>query len=147
MKIPAHRKSETWAQTPVVSRSERLRPLAAFTLLEVMIAMGIFFMCIFAILEVVATNLRGARSLQNPPVDVSLLIDDLYQTNKLHEGPDSGDFGELFPGYEWTSDTTLVATNGLFKVEFLVTHRGAGENTQTHMSVLLWRPESPQKLP
>jgi Tfp pilus assembly protein PilV len=147
MKISAHDNFGTRTPTPLANRSGRLRPLAAFTLLEVMIAMGIFFMCIFAILEVVATNLRGARSLQNPPVDVSLLIDDLYQTNKLQEGTDSGDFGDLFPGYAWSSETTQVATNGLFKVEFLVTHRAAGDNTETHMSVLLWRPDSPQKLP
>ena len=145
MKIPPHSHYEARAHAPAASRSRRRRLLAAFTLLEVMIAMGIFFMCIFAILEVVATNLRGARSLQNPPVDVSLLIDDLYQTNKLQEGNDSGDFGDLYKDYQWSSETTQVATNGLFKVEFLVTHRG--DNNQTRMSVLLWRPDSPQKLP
>jgi len=145
MKIPAHDSLGIRTPGPVANHSVRLRPLAAFTLLEVMIAMGIFFMCIFAILEVVATNLRGARALQSPPVDVSLLIDDLYQTNKLQEGSDSGDFGDLYKDYVWASETTQVATNGLFKVEFLVTHRG--DSAQTHMSVLLWRPESPQKLP
>jgi Tfp pilus assembly protein PilV len=145
MNIPAHDSFVARTPTPVANRSTRLRPLAAFTLLEVMIAMGIYCMCVFAILEVVATNLRGARSLQTQPVDVSLLIDDLYQTNKLQEGSDSGDFGDLFKDYTWASETTLVATNGLFKIEFLVTHRG--DNAQTHMSVLLWRPDSPQKLP
>ena len=122
------------------------RSLAAFTLLEVMIAMGIFFMCMFAILELVSTNLRNARLLQQPPVDVSLVIADLYQTNKLTEGNDNGTFGDLFPGYEWTSQTTEVATNGLFKVEFMVTHRGHQEpNSETHMTVMLWRPESQSK--
>jgi type II secretion system protein I len=135
--------------TPRSAGRKDAMPEAAFTLLEVMIAMGIFFMCMFAILEVVATNLRAARALQQPPLDVSLLINDLVQTNKLQEGSDSGDFGdnELFKGYSWTSDTTQVATNGLFKVEFLVTHHDGTQNKETHMSVLLWRPDSPQKLP
>src|ERR1700677_5144738 len=115
MKIPAHSH---------LANTARLRPLAAFTLLEVMIALGIFFMCMFAILDVVGTNLRAARLLQNPPVDVSLIVDDLYQTNKLFEGTDSGDFGDQFPDYKWQSETTLVSSNGLFKVDFLVTHRG-----------------------
>jgi len=122
----------------------------AFTLLEVMIALGIFFMCLFAILDVVATNLRMVRALQQPPVDVSLLIDDLVQTNKLQEGTDSGDFGEMFRGYKWESETTQVATNGLFKVEFLVTHQRPGQRgeiEQDHLAVLLWRPDSQQKLP
>ena len=132
---------------PFPSPSARRRPSAAFTLLEVMIAIWIFFVCIFAILEVVATNLRAARVLQNPPADVSLVIDDLYQTNKLEEGSDSGDFGKVYPGYEWASETTLAGTNGLFKVEFLVTRHGGGPNSDTHMTVLLWRPDSPQKLP
>ena len=123
------------------------RAKRAFTLLEVMIAMGIFFMCIFAILEVVATSLKAARALQQPPVDVSLVIDDLWQTNKLQEGSDSGDFGELFPGYEWASDTSLSGTNGLFQVDFLVTHQGDGANKATEMSVLMWRPDSQQKAP
>jgi|HubBroStandDraft_6_1064221.scaffolds.fasta_scaffold674229_2 Tfp pilus assembly protein PilV len=123
--------------------------IEAFTLLEVMIAMGIFFMCMFAILEVVATNLKAARAIQRPPVDISLLINDVVQTNKLEEGSDSGDFGEneLFKGYKWSSETTQVATNGLFKVEFLVTHSDGAQNAETRMSVLLWRPDSPQKLP
>jgi Tfp pilus assembly protein PilV len=130
-----------------IDRRAASRPRTAFTLLEVMIAMGIFFMCIFAILEVVATNLRGARKLQNPPVDVSLIIDDLYQTNKLQEGSDSGDFGDHFPGYAWSSDTALIGTNGLFQVDFTVTHHGDGNNSEEHMSVILWRPDSPKSLP
>jgi Tfp pilus assembly protein PilV len=141
MKVNLH--SNSGAPLPVGGQ----RPHRAFTLLEVMIALGIFFMCIFAILEVVVTNVRATRALQQPPVDVSLLIDDLVQTNKLQEGSDSGDFGELFPGYVWASDTTLVATNGLFKVEFLVTHHDGNQNTETRMSVLLWRPDSAQKSP
>jgi hypothetical protein len=127
-----------------LNRARIVKRPAAFTLLEVMIAMGIFFMCIFAILEVVATNLRAARILQQQPVDVSLLIADLYQTNKLTDGTDSGDFGDLFPGYTWKSETSDFETNGLKKVEFLVTHRGGGPRDETRMTVLLWRPDSPQ---
>src|SRR5580692_2494919 len=51
------------------SHSER-----AFTLLEVMIAAGIFFMCIFAILSLVSTNIRNARLLQEPQVDAGMLL-------------------------------------------------------------------------
>ena len=125
----------------------RCRGLSAFTLLEVMIALGIFFMCIFAILEVVATNLRGARKLQEQPVDISLLAADAYQNTKLEEGSDSGEFGDLFPGYKWESQTNRMGTNNLFKVEFLVTHPGGKVHDEQHMTILMWRPDSPQKLP
>jgi len=62
------------------------RPLSAFTLLEVMIAMGIFFMFIFAILELVSTNLRHVQRLQKPTVDIGSLASELSLTNKLSRG-------------------------------------------------------------
>jgi len=108
-----------------------------------MIAAGIFFMAIFAILALVSTNIRNARLLQEQPVDPGMLLADLVQTNKLEEGTDQGDFGDLFPGYTWTSDITQVASNGLFKVEYVVTKPGGGPNSQTSLSALLYRPDSP----
>lgn len=117
---------------------------SAFTLLEVMIAAGIFFMAIFAILALVTTNIRNARYLQEQPVEPGMLLADLVQTNKLTEGSDSGDFGELFPGYTWTSDIRQIETNGLFRVDYVVTKPGGGPNSQTTLSALLYRPDSPK---
>jgi type II secretory pathway pseudopilin PulG len=122
----------------------RQRSAAAFTIIEVMIAMGIFFMAIFAILSLVSSNLRIARRLQEPQVDAGMLVAQLSLTNQLQEGSDSGDFGELYPGYKWESQITEVGTNGLFQVEYLVTGptiRGQ-DPVQSHLSVLMWRPNS-----
>lgn len=116
----------------------------AFTIIEVMIAMGIFFLAIFAILSLVSSNLRIARRLQEPQVDAGMLVAQLSLTNQLQESSDSGDFGELYPGYKWESQITEVGTNGLFQVEYLVTGpsiRGQ-DPVQSHMSVLMWRPNS-----
>jgi type II secretory pathway pseudopilin PulG len=115
----------------------------AFTLVEVMIAMGIFFMAMFAILGLVANSLRNARHLQEERVDPSMLIAQLSLTNQLTAGSDSGDFGDLYRGYRWTSDITEI-TNGLFQVEYLVTGPPipGSDPAQSHMSVLLWRPNS-----
>lgn len=124
--------------------AERRRDAIAFSLLEVMIAAGIFFMAIFAILSLVSTNIHNARLLQEQQVDPGMLLADLVQTNKLEEGSDSGDFGELFPGYGWRSDTTLVGTNGFFKVEYVVYKKSGGPNTETSVSALLYRPDSAQ---
>jgi hypothetical protein len=119
----------------------------AFTLVEVMIAMGVFFMAVFAILALVTTNLRNARNLQKQRVDATMLISQLSLTNQLTAGSDSGDFGELYAGYRWTSDITEI-TNGLFQVEYLVTGPPVpgSDPAQSHMSVLLWRPNSPSSL-
>jgi Tfp pilus assembly protein PilV len=114
----------------------------AFTLLEVMIAMGIFFMAIFAILDLVAVNLRATRALRPHNVDASSLAAELMLTNRIEEGTWSGDFGDLHPGYSWTKNITLVSTNGLFQVDFAVSRDDGGEGNQTHMSVLVYRPES-----
>lgn len=124
------------------------RKRTAFTIIEVMIAMGIFFMAIFAILGLVSSNLRTARRLQQQQVDASMLIGQLTLTNKLEAGSDSGDFGDLYPGYKWESLTTEVATNGLFQVEYNVTAptTPGKDPVQNHLTVILWRPESVQGL-
>jgi hypothetical protein len=114
---------------------------AAFTLLEVMIAMSIFFIAIFTILDLVSSNIRSVQRLQKGQVDASMLIADLYQTNKLEEGIDNGDFGDIYPGYRWTREITQVLTNGMFQVEYLV-NGPHGTQMDSHLTVLLWRPES-----
>jgi len=115
----------------------------AFTLLEVMIAMGIFFMAIFAILAVVSTSLRNARLLQKHSVDPGMLLAELSLTNKFYEGMDSGDFGDVYPDYRWTREITQVRTNGLFQVEYAVYRQGGDLPNETHMTVLFYRPDSP----
>jgi hypothetical protein len=114
---------------------------AAFTLLEVLLAMGIFFMAIFAILALVSQNLRAARLIQPGSMDASSLAADLMLTNKLEEGTLVGDFGDLYPDYSWVQDTFLVSTNGLYRVDFTILRRG-GYDEGEKMSILLYRPES-----
>jgi len=115
----------------------------AFTLIEVMIAMGIFFLAIFSILALVSTNIRGARKLQQNPVDAGMLYAELSLTNKFNEGEESGDFGDLFPGYQWTRKITQVASNGLFQVDVAVYKPHGPSSDESHMSVLFYRPDSP----
>ncbi len=116
---------------------------AAFTLAEVMIASGIFFMAIFAILALVTTTLRNARGLQHRNVDAGMLAAQLSLTNRLYEGTDSGDFGDLYPGYSWRSEDNEVLSNGLHAVEFVISHRVGGQEVETRMTVLFFRPDSP----
>lgn len=123
----------------------RLAPAPAFTLLEVLIAMGIFATAIFAILDLVNQNLRAARLLQPHSVDPTLVIQDLILTNRLEEGSASGDFGKSYPGYTWTRDINLVSSNGLFEVDVAVFREGGGENGISKMSLLLFRPASTVK--
>ncbi len=115
-----------------------------FTLLEVMIASGILFICLFSILAVLSSSLRNARALQNAPLDAAMLAAELSLTNKLAEGTESGSCGDLFPGYHWTRQVTEASSNGLFQVDFVITRSGGGGGRaeSSHMSILLFR-ESP----
>jgi type II secretory pathway pseudopilin PulG len=114
----------------------------AFTLMEVMIAMGIFFMSVFVILSLVSSSLANARRLQRPMVDAAMIASELSLTNQLVEENQSGDFGDAYPGYTWTADITEVQTNKLFQVDYVV-QRSDSKEVMQKMSVLFFRPQSP----
>jgi hypothetical protein len=113
-----------------------------FTLLEVALAMGLLFAITFVLLQITSTNLRIARALQRTTVDASSLAAELSLTNRLEEGVESGDFGDLHPGYEWRREILLAGTNGLFEVRFEVFHGRASE-PESELVILLFRPDSP----
>ena len=114
--------------------------VSGFSLIEVMIALAIFFLAVFTILDVVSSGLKNARLLQRKRVDAGMVAAQLVLTNKLTEEIESGDFGDLYRDYTWTRDTYEAATNGLFQVDMIV-QRGNGP-VESKMSILLFRPES-----
>ena len=124
------------------------RPGFAFTLLEVMIAMAIFFLAVFSILELVSVSLRSARSLQLYSPHASMLAAKLAMTNLLEEGVQRGDFhefGELYDGFEWEQEVNLVSTNGLYEVNIAVfDFRQGRAPLNSTLSILLYRPETIQ---
>jgi Tfp pilus assembly protein PilV len=99
-----------------------------FTLLEVMIAVGILFMCLFAVLALVGNSLRSARRLQqHRTLDTATVSGLAYvaaaNTNQLTED-DPGDLhlDDLYPdgGYKGKWYPTLAGTNGLWQIDVLV---------------------------
>jgi len=117
------------------------RSQTAFSLLEVMIASGIFFMAVFAILAMVSSVLRNARSLRRTELDAGMVAAQVCRTNKLYEGTESGDFGNLYPDYSWETDTYEVQTNGLYQVDIVVHRRGLAQPVDT-MSIYVFSPDS-----
>jgi len=122
----------------------------AFTILEVMIALAIFFMCVFAILGLVSRSLSQARSLKPVEIDAMSALAELSLTNRLEEGPIPieiiQDFEGMYPGYTIGGDITEILTNGYFRIDFYVggltsTKKGAA----TTMSAELFRPQSQQQ--
>lgn len=112
----------------------------AFTLLEVMIASAIFFMCVFTILELITRSLRSAHALSDNRPHAGMIASMFWLTNRLEEGFKAGDFGDIYNGYSWTREVIWVGSNGLFKVDFAV-YRDA--DVDSEMSVIMYRPQSP----
>jgi Tfp pilus assembly protein PilV len=124
-----------------VARSS-LHSEVAFTLLEVMIASAIFFIALFAILGVMSQSLNAARSLQQSGPTAGMVASEYSLTNKLEEGSETGDFGDFYPDYQWAREVTFYASNGLFQVDYAVSHNG---NLDSSLTFLLFRPDSPKR--
>jgi Tfp pilus assembly protein PilV len=129
--------------------AKQSRAGGAFTILEVMIALSIFFMCVFAILGLVTRSLNQARNLQPFEIDPLSAIAELTLTNRFEEGEIPPEiiqhFEDEHPGYTVGGTITEVATNGLFQVDFLVGGLSGTKHVVTSKSsILIWRPLSGQ---
>ena len=119
----------------------------AFSLLEVMVACGIFFMATFAILALVSSTLRNARLLQRSEVDAGMAAAQVFQylkTNREISGSISGDFGDAFPDFSWTSDwgpAPEANTNTLSRADIVVMRRG-NQRPADVLSIWVFRPQA-----
>lgn len=116
----------------------------AFSLIEVMIACGIFFMATFAILALVSTTLRNARALQRGDVDAGMAASQIYEllkTNRQAEVSGSGNFGEAYPDFSYEFVSQQYQTNGLLQVDIVVNRRGLRKPFDT-MSIWIYSPDA-----
>jgi type II secretory pathway pseudopilin PulG len=143
MKCRMKYEASSRGESPAAQATSFGRLRSAFTLVEVMIALFIFFMAVFTILGVISNALRNARLLQRKSVDAGMVAAQISLTNRLVEKFETGDFEDMYPDHEWTRDTYEVGTNGLFQVDMVVQRRSGNEPVESKMSILLFRPESP----
>lgn len=109
-------------------RSLHFRRQSGFSLIEVMIALGIFFIALFTILGLVSQLLRNARAFQNKKAADATMVQAYFLsiTNRVTEGLESGDFSDLadfqneYRDYSWEKETTFFASNGLWQVDYRV---------------------------
>jgi prepilin-type N-terminal cleavage/methylation domain-containing protein len=114
----------------------------AFTLLEVMVAIAIFFAAVVAVLELVSQNLRLVQLYQQARPSPSDIASEIALGTTLQEGGESGDFSEFYPGSTWAQEVTMVGTNGLYRVDLTVTELLGEKTIENKMSVLFYRPET-----
>lgn len=128
-------------RSPFIKASPTQR---GFSLLEVMIAIGIFFTSVFLILELTSQHLRTARIMQTMDVDRSSLPALLSMTNFLEIGPLPIDikmaYEDSHPGVTVDGMIEEAATNGLFRVDYTIHWLAENNMRKTRNSILLWRP-------
>jgi len=113
---------------------------SAFTLIEVMIALGIFFMSVFTILALVSQILRNARGLQRPQVDAGLGAAMYMNTNRFGVGTTSGNFeDDGLRDFSYEVVTDEFATNGLLQADVILSKR-SGRSTPDTISILVFDP-------
>jgi Tfp pilus assembly protein PilV len=121
-------------------RTQNHRTRAGFTLMEVMIALAIFFAVSFAILGVVSSGLRTAQALRIKRPDATLIAGNLWVTNKLEEGVETGNFGRLYPDHDWRWDAYEI-TNGFWQVDIDVYQRSDRSKSASQLSIQMYRPQ------
>ena len=117
-----------------------------FSLIEVTIAMGIFFICMFGLLSLTTQSLNTARRLEFVEPDIGWVASEMSLTNVVEEGFETGDFGDHYPGWNWTREIYMypvleeyggdIDDQGLYQVD--ITLHGPSGSSQRH-SVLMYR--------
>ena len=132
--------------------------IRAFTLAEVLIAVGIFVVAIFAILQLVNQGLELVRVMQQQRPDMGALAAKTLVELPEPDGtlatgltePMDEDFGgngggefTLYPDARWQRDImSLDATNGLYQATITIEEQvGGGENTEYQLRFLMFRPD------
>jgi Tfp pilus assembly protein PilV len=123
----------------------------AFTLIEVMVACGIFFMAMFAILGVLSQCVRAVGSLQKDAPTAASVAAQAMANEKWEEGSDSGDFGAFYPDYTWDTITNYLpeitagqdaAQPPVFELQIFVKHKG---ELSSALRIIHYSPGSPSK--
>ncbi|HUC85299.1 MAG TPA: prepilin-type N-terminal cleavage/methylation domain-containing protein [Candidatus Acidoferrales bacterium] len=129
----------------------RIRPGGGgFTLLEVMVAIAIFFIGSCAILDLVSSSLNNVRRLQRPSVDAGPVLARYAATNSLVEGTYQGSLGDPellgqdYRDYNYIVTITEVRSNHLYSVECAILPAHGKPGVISDLSTVLYRPQSPK---
>jgi Tfp pilus assembly protein PilV len=121
----------------------------AFSLIEVMVALAIFFMAVFAILGLLSQLLKNARAFQHKKGADAGMVHAYWSsiTNRVTEGLESGEFSDLaefqdqYRDYSWEKDTMFYATNGLWQVDYRVINKRSGR-VESSVSTFFYDPNT-----
>ncbi len=92
---------------------KHLKLSLGFTLLEVMVALAVMSIVLVSVYRMHSQSLTmntAARFYTLAPMLAQGKMAELAALSSSAFGQDSGDFGEQFPGYNWTASTTDVSS-------------------------------------
>ncbi len=117
---------------------------AAFTLVEVMIAITIFFICMFAILGVLSSGIHAASILRSSGPTAGMVASYFAVSNKIEEGQFQDDFSDIagYQGYRWEAEAILI-TNDLYRMNFVVIDPNGNQSSFLN-DVKFYKPGSSQ---
>ncbi len=135
-----------------ISRTAKCRRNHAFTLIEVMVAIALFFMCTFAILGLTSQLLKNARIFQSKKSPGVAMVHGWYtsKTNRVSEGEVTVEFSEISPdiGELYRDYYAIVSatpneemTNGLWNVSYTVFNRKTRQ-VDSAVNTFYWDPAS-----
>ena len=150
--MTCHSELKIAGRRPTVRES---RTLFAFSLIEVMVALAIFFMCTFAILGLTSQLLKNASAFHAKKAPHVSLVHAWYtsKTNRVTEGEIqvefseiSDDLGDQYRDYYAVINTEpdQEMTNGLWDVTYEVFNRRTRQ-VESKVFTYYWDPNSQSK--
>jgi prepilin-type N-terminal cleavage/methylation domain-containing protein len=135
----------------LTKKSVRRRPCRpfqtnqGFTLLEVVISLGIMAIALTAVFQLQASNLNiqdEARFLTRASQLAQSKLAELETSEQIQESSDQGDFGEEFPDFAFHTEISAVSDQeGFYKVLLTVTRVGEETGSRFLLQTYLYRPE------
>jgi prepilin-type N-terminal cleavage/methylation domain-containing protein len=117
-----------------------------FTLLEIIICLGLIALVLVAVFHLQAQNLDLQSEAQFMTTATCLLQERLSQIESLEtveEGTNSGDFGEDYPDYTYTQEISEVPdTETLYKVRVAVILERDKDRRDLWLETYLYRQKS-----
>ena len=108
----------------------RQRP-AAFTLLELIVAIAIMAIALFGVMQVVTQGINSSISSRDRARAVELAelkLTELRLDPALEPGVTDGDFGDEQPGWSWSSEVMETELEGLLRLRITVSWQHGGQD-------------------
>ena len=110
-----------------------------FSLLELVLAMGIFSMSVLACLELYSISLQSAGDSVEYTQAVYLaqgLMEETMTESSLYASTDSGDFGDTYPKHSWMMEVRETEQDGLMEIDLIVQWTARGKEKEYQLITL-----------